>query len=140
MIHLKLNTVGIKQYQSLIIALQWFVALGRFDITSSYRVVPRTTNWSSRTSQTFVWLHYKRIPDGTIHFCTNISDHVGHGTPVQFDWSQTAYGNSVDKLPPDMSVPKVKFMFFTTYQYANLYHGPWLAMSGVLHMISQTLS
>ena len=32
MIHLKLNTVGIKQYQSLIIALQWFVALGRFDI------------------------------------------------------------------------------------------------------------
>jgi hypothetical protein len=139
----ELDEIGIKQYQSLIGALQWLVTLGRFDILlgvtamSSYRVAPRTGHLE-RLKRMYGYI--KKNPDGAIRFRTKIPDHESQGTPVMFDWSQTVYGNCIEELPPDMPIPKGKVMRITTYQDANLYHDmvTGRAMSGVLHFINQT--
>jgi Reverse transcriptase (RNA-dependent DNA polymerase) len=139
----ELDAVGIKQYQSLIGALQWLVTLGRFDILlgvttmSSYRAAPRIGHLD-RLKRMYGYI--KKHPDGAIRFRVKIPDHESQGTPVKYDWAQTVYGNVVEELPPDMPPPKGKAMRLTTYQDANLYHDmvTGRAMSGILHFLNQT--
>jgi hypothetical protein len=70
-----LDENGIKQYQSLISALQWLVTLGRFDILiavttmSGYRIAPRERNLD-RLKRIIGYV--KKNPDGAIRFRTNI--------------------------------------------------------------------
>ena len=67
----ELDAVGIKQYQSLIGALQWLVTLGRFDILlgvttmSSYRAAPRIGHLE-RLKRMYGYI--KKNPDGAIRF------------------------------------------------------------------------
>jgi Reverse transcriptase (RNA-dependent DNA polymerase) len=138
-----LDATGIKQYQSLIGALQWLVTLGRFDIQltvaamSSYRVAPRIGHLN-RLKRVYGYL--KRNPNGAIRFRTRIPDHESVATPIEHDWCSTIYGDVDEELPPDMPPPKGKAMRLTTYQDANLYHDlvNGRAMSGILHFVNQT--
>jgi hypothetical protein len=139
----ELDDIGIKQYQSLIGALQWLVTLGRFDIQlavtamSSYRAIPRQGHLDRLKR---IYGYIKRNPDGAIRFRVKIPDHESQGEPMHFDWSSTVYGNSKEELPPDMPIPKGKCMRMTTYQDANLYHDmvTGRAVSGIIHLVNQT--
>ena len=138
-----LDATGIKQYQSLIGALQWLVTLGRFDIQltvasmSSYRVAPRIGHLN-RLKRVYGYL--KRNSHGAIRFRVKIPDHESVAIPIQHDWGPTIYGDVIEELPPDMPTPKGKAMRLTTYQDANLYHDliNGRAMSGILHFVNQT--
>ena len=138
-----LDILGIKQYQSLIGALQWLVTLGRFDIhlavatMSSYRVAPRIGHLE-RLKRVYGYL--KRNPSGAIRFRTRIPNHESVVTPVEYDWSSSIYGNVKEELPPDMPTPRGKAMRTSTYQDANLYHDlvTGRAMSGIIHFVNQT--
>jgi hypothetical protein len=137
------DATGIKQYQSLIGALQWLVTLGRFDIQlavatmSSFRVAPRIGHLA-RLKRVYGYL--KRNPNGAIRFRVKIPDHESVAIPVQYEWGSTVYGDVIEELPPDMPVPKGKVMRLTTYQDANLQHDlvTGRAMSGILHFVNQT--
>jgi Reverse transcriptase (RNA-dependent DNA polymerase) len=139
----ELDETGIKQYQSLIGALQWLVTLGRFDILlgvtamSSYRAAPRVGHLECLKR---MYGYIKRNPDGAIRFRVKIPDHESQAIPVKYDWSQTVYGDVTEELPPDMPIPKGKVVRITTYKDANLMHDliTGRSMSGVLHFINQT--
>ena len=98
----ELDETGIKQYQSLIGALQWLVTLGRFDIQigvatmGSYRVAPRIGHLD-RLKRMYGYI--KRHPDGAVRFRVRIPDHESQGTPVKYDWSQAVYGDIKEELP-----------------------------------------
>ena len=139
----ELDATGIKQYQSLIGALQWLVTLGRFDILlgvttmSGYRVAPRIGHLE-RLKRMYGYI--KRHPDGAIRFRVKIPDHESQGMPMEYDWSQAVYGKIQEELPYDMPTPKGKSIRITTYNDANLMHDfiTGRSMSGVLHFINQT--
>lgn len=141
----ELDEDGIKQYQSLIGALQWLVTLGRFEILvsvttmSGYRIAPREGHLE-RLKRVFGYI--KKNPDGAIRFRTNIPNHESQGTPTKFDWCSTVYGNTEEELPPDMPTPKGKAVRTTTYEDANLYHDlvTGRSVTGILHFINQTPS
>jgi hypothetical protein len=103
------DETGIKQYQSLIGALQWLITLGRFDVLvsvstmSGYPIAPREGHLE-RLKHVFGYI--KKHPDGTIRFRTNIPDHESQGTHNNFDWCSEVYGNTSEELPPDMPTPK----------------------------------
>jgi hypothetical protein len=138
-----LDALGIKQYQSLIGALQWLVTLGRFDIhlgvatMSSYRCAPRQGHLE-RLQRMYGYL--RRNPSGATRFRVKIPNHEALATPVQYDWTSSVYGNVTEELPPDQPIPRGKLMRTTTYQDANLYHDlvTGRAMSGIIHFVNQT--
>jgi hypothetical protein len=138
-----LDENGIKQYQSVLGALQWLITLGRFDIQvavmtmSGYRIAPREGHLE-RLKRIIGYV--KRNSDGAIRFRTNIPDHESQGIPEKFDWCSSIYGNVKEELPKDMPTPKGKVMRLTTYQDANLYHDTVTGRSvtGVLHLLNQT--
>jgi Reverse transcriptase (RNA-dependent DNA polymerase) len=74
----ELHENGIKQYQSLIGALQWLVTLGCFDILiavttmSGYRFNPIAPREGHLERLKRVIGYVKRHSDGAIHFCSNI--------------------------------------------------------------------
>jgi hypothetical protein len=139
----ELDETGIKQYQSLIGALQWLVTLGRFDILisvttmSSYRAAPREGHLE-RLKRIIGYV--KKNSDGAIRFRTNIPDNESQATPQIYDWSSTVYGNPKEELPADMPIPKGKVMRTTTYEDANLYHDlvTGRSVTGILHILNQT--
>jgi hypothetical protein len=96
---------GIKQYQSLISALQWLVTLGCFDILiavttmSGYYIAPREGHLECLQ-------RIKRQPDGVIHFRPNTPDHEAYHIPKKFDWSSSIYGNAQEDVLHDMPAPK----------------------------------
>jgi hypothetical protein len=139
----ELGPEDIKQYQSLIGALQWLVTLGRFDIhlgvatMGSFCVAPRKGHLD-RLKRIFGYI--KRKPDGAIRFCTGIPHHESYTPPLNNSWAQAQYGNGKEELPPDMPTPRGKLMRTTTYADANLLHDVLTgrSMSGILHLINQT--
>jgi hypothetical protein len=138
----ELDADGIKQYQSLIGALQWLVTLGRFDILcavstmGSYRANPRQGHLDRLKR---IYGYIKKFPDGAIRFRTNIPDHESFGTPAEYEWT-SVYGNPKEEIPTDMPVPKGKMVRTTTYADANLMHClvTGRSMSGILHLVNQT--
>jgi hypothetical protein len=135
-----LDENGIKQYQSLIGALQWLVTLGRFTILiavttmSGYRIAPREGHLE-RLKRIIGYV--KKHADGAICFHTNIPDHDSYHTPKKFDWCSSVYGKD---LPHDMPVPKGRVVHTTSYQDVNLFHDlvTGHSMTGILHMLNQT--
>jgi hypothetical protein len=139
-----LEADGIRQYQSLIGALQWAITLGRFECLigvttlSTYRVAPRVGHMD-RIKRMYGFL--KKRPDGAIRFRTGIPNHEAIKKPVEYDWSQTVYGpNLHEELPADMPEPKGKPVRISTYEDANLMHDviSGRSMTGILHMLNQT--
>jgi hypothetical protein len=139
----ELDENGIKQYQSLIGALQWLVTLGHFDILigvttmSGYRIAPREGHLESLKQ---IIGYVKKHPDGAIRFRTYIPDHESYHTPKKFDWCSSVYGYVQEDLPHDMPVPKGRIVRTATYQDANLFHDfvTGHSMTGILHMLNQT--
>jgi hypothetical protein len=139
----ELDDDGTRQYQSLIGALQWLVTLGRFDILvgvatmGSFRTSPRQGHLD-RLKRMYGYI--RKHPDGAIRFRTGIPDHESYGTPNQYEWTETTYGNSFEELPPNMPIPRGKPVRTTTYADANLMHDflTGRSMSGILHFINQT--
>ena len=134
---------GIKQYQSLIGALQWAITLGRLDLLagvatmSSFRVAPRKGHLH-RLKRMYGYL--KRNPDAAIRFRVGIPNHEEIGEPAKFDWITSVYGPITEELPQDMPIPRGKFVRTTTYQDANLMHDlvTGRSMTGILHILNQT--
>ena len=121
----ELDEDGIKQYQSLIGALQWLVTLGRFDILigvtmmGSFRVSPRKGHLD-RLKRMYGYI--RKYPDGAIRFRTGIPDHESYTRPTEHNWAETIYGTGKDELPRDMPIPRGKAVRTTTYADANLMH------------------
>jgi Reverse transcriptase (RNA-dependent DNA polymerase) len=139
----ELDENGIRQYQSLIGALQWLITLGRFDIQcgvtamGSYRVAPRQGHLDALKR---IYGYLKRNPSGAIRFRTRIPSHHIHTQPTVFDWSASVYGTNPEEIPPDMPTPKGKAVRTTTYNDANLMHDlvTGRSMSGIIHLLNQT--
>jgi hypothetical protein len=139
-----LDDLGIKQYQSLIGALQWLVSLGRFDIhlgvatMSSFHVAPRQGHLE-RLKRMYGYL--KRNPSGATRFRVKIPNHEAiAATPIQYDWRSSIYGNVKEELPPDMPTPRGKLVQTSTNQDANLHHDivTGRVMSSIIHLVNQT--
>jgi hypothetical protein len=139
----ELDEDGIKQYQSLIGALQWLVTLGRFDILlgvttmGSFRVSPRKGHLD-RLKRMYGYI--RKYPDGAIRFRTGIPDHESYTKPTENNWAETVYGTGKEELPSDMPPPRGKAVRTTTYADANLMHDllTGRSMSGILHFLNQT--
>ena len=139
----ELDEAGIKQYQSLIGALQWLVTLGRFDILigvttmGSFRVSPRQGHLDRLKR---IYGYIRKYPDGAIRFRTGIPDHESYTKPTEYKWAETVYGTGKEELPRDMPIPRGNAVRTTTYADANLMHDllTGRSMSGILHFINQT--
>ena len=138
----ELNAEGIKQYQSLIGALQWAISLGRMDITtavmsmSSFRAAPRVGHLD-RLKRIYGYLG--KMKHATIRIRTGEPDYSD--LPQQeYDWTYTVYGNVQEKIPDKLPEPLGKPVTLTTYVDANLYHdmATGRSVSGILHLINQT--
>jgi hypothetical protein len=132
----------IRDYQSLIGAFQWAVALGRYDIQCSvmtmgrFRTAPRVGHLQ-RLERIAGFL--RKYPDGAIRFRTDIPDYsaLDH---VTYDWEYSVYGGSQEELPNNMPPPRGKPVRTTTFEDANLLHDLTTGRSctGILHLANQT--
>ena len=88
-----LNSTGIKQYQSMVGAMQWAVSIGRLDITtavmtlSSFRVVPPSLNLGFRIPYQIFGLDYVFIPYILSHLILSIS----HYDVLLIIWPSSAH-------------------------------------------------
>jgi hypothetical protein len=138
----ELDETGIKKYQSLIGALQWLITLGRFDILhavatmGSYRIAPRQGHLDRLKR---IYGYIRKFPDGAIRFRTNIPTHEGYDEVIQHNW-ESVYDNANEEMPPDMPIPKGKYVRTTSYVDANLMHClvTGRSMTGIIHLINQT--
>jgi hypothetical protein len=138
-----LDDHGIKQYQSLIGALQWLVTLGRFDIhlgvatMSIFRFAPRQGHLEHLKR---MYGYIKQNPAGATRFRVKIPNHEAISTRIKYDWSSTIYGNVEEEFPPDIPTHRGKLVQTSTYQDANLHHNLVTdrAMSGIIHLFNQT--
>jgi hypothetical protein len=132
----------IRDYQSLIGAFQWAIALGRYDIQccvmtlSRFRTAPRIGHLQ-RLERIAGFL--RKYPDGAIRFRTDIPDYsdLDH---IEYDWEYSVYGDSQEELPTNMPPPRGKPVQTTTFEDANLLHDLTTGRSctGILHLVNQT--
>jgi len=98
---------GIKNYQSLIGALQWSISLGRIDITtavmtmSGFGVAPRKGHMECVQH---IISYLVKIKHAAIRFCTE-PPNFSALPDQQFDWAYTVYGHLEEVLPHDMHTP-----------------------------------
>ena len=138
----ELDEKGIKQYQSLIGALQWTISLGRLDITtavmslSSFRASPRKGHME-RVKRIYGYL--SKMRHATIRIRTgdpDFSDIKEH----DYDWEYSVYGNVKEVIPDDIPTPLGKQVTLVTYVDANLYHDliTGRSVTGILHLVNGT--
>jgi len=138
----ELDNQGIKNYQSIIGALQWAVSLGRIDITtavmtlSGFRVAPRKGHME-RAQRVVAYL--VKMKHGAIRFRTEEPDFSAL-PDQQFDWAYTVYGDVKEAIPADIPEPLGKFVTLTHYVDANLYHDliTGRSVTGILHLVNKT--
>jgi hypothetical protein len=138
----ELGAEGIKQYQSMIGAMQWAVSLGRLDITtavmtmSGYRVAPRQGHLD-RCKRIYEYLSKMRHLQIKIN--TSEPDFSELTRPAQ-DWKNTVYGDTREEIPHNLPEPLGKYVTLTTYVDANLYHDmlSGRSVTGILHLINKT--
>ena len=138
-----LDDLGIKQYQSLIGALQWLVTLGRFDIHLGVATMPSfciAPHQGHLDCLKRMYGYLKQNPAGATRFFVKIPNHEAIATAIQYDWSSSIYGNVKEELLPDMPTPRGKLVQTSTYQDANLHHDlvTGRALSGIIHLVNQT--
>ena len=139
----ELDSLGVKQYQSLIGALQWCVTLGRFDIyaavmtMSRFRAAPREGHLD-RAKRIIGYL--KATPAGGIRFRTSTPVHEPYFNMPEHDWMYSVYGNISEELPDDLPTPKGKPVRTTTFLDANLMFckATGRSASGILHFVLAT--
>ena len=138
----ELDTNGIKDYQSLIGALQWSISLGRIDITtavmtmSGFRVAPRKGHME-RVQRIIAYL--VKMKHAAIRFRTEEPDFSAL-PDQQFDWAYSVYGHVEELIPQDMPTPLGRFVTLTHYVDANLYHDliTGRSVTGILHLVNKT--
>lgn len=134
---------GIKQYQSLMGALQWAVTLGRFDIAigvmtmARFRAAPRDGHMN-RLKRILGYL--RANSDGGIRFRTGIPEHEEFFYMPEFDWMYSVYGDVYEEIPPETITPKGIPMRITSFVDANLMHCKVTGRSatGILTFVDKT--
>ena len=137
-----LDEDGIRQYQSLIGALQWAISLGRFDVAtavmsmSSFRVAPRAGHLDCLKR---IVGYLVKMKHGFIRIRTDEPDYTGVPEST-YDWARTVYGDVKEQAPRDAPTPLGKRVVLSSYVDANLYHdlATGRAVTGVLHYVNQT--
>ena len=136
---------GIKQFQSIIGAVQWTISLCRFDILHAvmslgrFRAAPREGHLE-RLKRMVGYL--KKRPHGAIRFRTEIPNHEAtYGDePVRYDWMETVYGRPKEDIDPRAPTPKGKMVRTTSFCDANLMHDAVTGRSatGIMEFLNQT--
>lgn len=138
------NDEQIRQFQSMIGALQWTISLCRLDIgvavmtLSRYRALPRLGHLE-RVKRIVGYL--RKYPDAAIRFRTGIPDHSAHQEKIgDYDWAYSVYYDAKEEIPQDLPVPKGKAVRTTTFEDANLQHDltTGRSVTGVIHLANQT--
>jgi hypothetical protein len=137
-----LDDAGVKDYQSLIGALQWLVSIGRFDIhtavmtLSAFRSAPRIGHMD-RVKRVFGYLY--KMKHGIIRIRTQEPDYSDL-PDLKFDWSRSVYGEPKEIIPTDAPAPLGKFVTTTHYVDANLMHDliTGRSVTGILHLVNKT--
>ena len=140
----ELGDDGIRQYQSLIGAAQWFISLGRLDIAtaimtmSSFCVALRQGGHLDRIKRIYGYI--AKMKHGAIRFRKGIPDYSNIPLP-DTDWATTIYGNLKEELPWDAPKPYGPMVIMTTYVDANLCHDMTTgrAVTGILHLLSNQI-
>jgi len=134
---------GIKQYQSMIGALQWCVTLRRIDIhsavttMSSFNAAPRVGHLE-RVKRMYGYLYKMR--HGYNRVRTGEPDYLD--VPIHnYNWSHSVYYNAKEEIPSDAPTLKGNRVTHTAYFDANLYHNilTGKALTGVIHFLNQTM-
>jgi KUP system potassium uptake protein len=137
-----LDADGIRQYMSLLGALQWSISLCRFDVATAvmtlgrFRVAPRIGHME-RVKRVCGYL--RKYPDAAIRFRTGIPNYDGIEIP-KHDWMYSVYGEASEELPPGMPTPKGKPVRTSSFVDANLMHDLTTGRSatGIIHLVNQT--
>ena len=136
-----LDEDGIGKYQSMIGAMQWAIAIGRFDIAtatmslSSFRVAPRVGHLE-RCKRVYGYL--AKMKHAMIRIRTDEPDFSGL-PEIVYDWARSVYGDVVEVIPSDCPKALGKYVTLTHYVDANLYHDMLTGRSvtGILHLINK---
>jgi hypothetical protein len=137
-----LNDKGIKEYQSLIGALQWLVSIGRFDIhtatmtMSTFRSSPRIGHMD-RVQRIFGYLY--KMKHAIIRVRTEEPDYSSL-PDLEFDWSRSVYGGAKEIIPKDAPEALGNWVTTTSYVDANLMHdlATGRSVTGILHLVNKT--
>jgi hypothetical protein len=136
------NDKGVRNYQSLIGALQWANSIGRFDVAtavmtmSGFFVAPRKAHLE-RVKRMCSCLSMMR--NAVIRFYTKEPDH-SNLPDIQYDWSRSVYGELTEVLPTDSPPPLRIHFTLTHYVNANLMHDFVIRryVTGILHLVNKT--
>lgn len=137
-----LDEEGIKQYQSLIGALQWVVTIGRIDVTtavmtlSGFRAAPRKGHMD-RVKRIYGYL--AKMRHAKIRIRTDEPDYSDL-PDFDYDWAKSVYGELSEVLPQDAPTPLGKPVTLSHFVDANLMHDMLTGRSvtGILHMVNKT--
>ena len=137
-----LNDEGIRNYQSLIGALQWSISIGRFDVAtavmtmSGFRVAPRKGHLE-RVKRICGYL--AKMKNAMIRIRTEEPDYSDI-PDVQYDWSRSVYGELTEVLPTDTPPQLGSYVTMTHYVDANLMHDvvTGRSVTGILHLANKT--
>ena len=136
---------GIKQYQSMIGALQWCVTLGRIDIhhsavttMSSFNAAPRQGHLE-RVKRMYRYLYKMRY--GYKNRVRTKQPDYSNVPRLNYEWSHSIYYNATEEKPKDAPTPKGIAVTHTAYFDANLYHNviTGKALTGIVHFLNQTM-
>ena len=139
----ELDIEGIKQFQSMIGALQWAVQIGRFDITtavmtmSSFRANPRQGHLD-RCKRIYGYL--SKMRNAVVRVRTEEPDYSAIPKKL-YDWEQSVYAGAEEVIPDDAPKPLGKPVVMTTFVDANLYHDlvNGKSVTGILHLFNKTV-
>ena len=138
-----LDENGIKQYQSIIGALQWAVSLCRLDIGCAimtmgrFRTQPRKGHLALIQHITGYLYKFKHA---ALKFNVREPDYTGLQEMPQ-DWTYSVYGKVKEDIPRDIPTPKGNFVVLTCFVDANLMHDYVTGRSatGILHLVNSTI-
>jgi hypothetical protein len=113
----ELDINGIKQFQSMVGALQWAVQIGRFDITtavmtlSSFRANPRQGHLD-RCKRIYGYL--SKMRNAVARVRTEEPDYSAIPKKV-YDWEQSVYAGAEEVVPDDAPLPLGQPVVMTSY-------------------------
>ena len=133
---------GIRNYQSLIGALQWAVSIGRFDVAtavmtmSGYRVAPRQGHLD-RVKRICGYL--SKMRNAVIRIRTDEPDYSDL-PDIEYDWTRSVYGELSEVIPTNAPPPLGNHVTLTHYVDANLMHDviTGRSVTGILHLANKT--
>jgi len=138
----ELSVDGIRDYQSIIGALQWSISLGRLDIAtavmtlSGFCVAPRQGHMD-RAQHVIAYL--AKMRHALIRFQTEEPDFSGL-PDLHYNWMHSVYGKIKEVILADLLPPLGKTFTLTHYIDANLYHDlvTGRSVTSIFHLVNKT--